>query len=133
MASFKPRDPTPISIIPEDVAAVFDEVDIEKTWDYLEKIFRLNKKKWKPAFEEMLLKSTREYSKVELFVRFGKKNFEPAINTLLFRGDHYPTWINLVRFIVKDKIKEAEQERGRIAKMYGRSSSYKIYNRNYQS
>lgn len=99
------------SIIPDDVKAVFDEVDIEKTWDYLEKTFRLNKPKWRRLFEEQYSTSSREFSKVELFVRFGKQHLEEPICKLLFRDSNYShTWLGLIRYIVRDKIAEKEKE-----------------------
>lgn len=54
----------PESIIPKEVEAVFDEMDIERTWDYLQEMFTLNKKAWKEHFEEEFRTSSREYSKV---------------------------------------------------------------------
>ena len=99
------------SIIPDDVKAVFDELDIEKTWDYLEKTFRLNKAKWKGLFEEHYSTSSREFSKMELFVRFGKQHLEEPICRLLFRDPNYShTWFGLIRYIVKEKIAEREKE-----------------------
>ncbi len=130
MASIR-HERTLISAIPKDVAEVMDELDIDKTWDYLEKTFRLNKTRWKKDFEDAYVKSTRAYSKLELFIRYGHQNIQPGLNIILFRKDNYPTWINMIRYIVADKIQKAEEERGRIAQEYGRNSGYKIHNRKY--
>lgn len=114
------------SIMPKELQAVFDEVDIEKTWDYLQKTFKLKKSKWKPLFEQEYLQTTREYNKVEVFARFGKKHLEMPINVLLFRDTAYPTWIGLLKFMVSDKLKAKEQEADYVKKVYGRDSRYKL-------
>jgi hypothetical protein len=95
-----------VGIIPNDIKAVFNEVDIEKTWDYLEKTFRLNKTKWKRLFEEEKLLPSN-LSKGERFIIFGKRHLEEPICKLLFRDvGKSQTWIGLIRYIVKDKIAE---------------------------
>jgi hypothetical protein len=99
-----------VSVIPEDIRIVFDEGDIELTWDYLEKVFHFNKKVWKPIFEEKYLRSTRELTKMEIFVRFGREHFEQAINVILGRVEGHPTWLKLIRYIVRDKIREKQKE-----------------------
>ena len=85
-----------VGIVPNDIKAVFDELDIEKTWDYLEKTFRLNKIKWKRLFEEERLLPSN-LSKGERFIIFGKRHLEEPICKLLFR-DHgkSQTWIGLM-------------------------------------
>ncbi|MFZ1809323.1 MAG: hypothetical protein WAU36_18965 [Cyclobacteriaceae bacterium] len=119
------------SILPKELQDVFDELDIEKTWVYLQKTFKLKTSKWKPLFDQEFKQTTREYNKVEVFARFGKKHLEKPINVLLFRGESYPTWIGLLKFIVADKLKQKEQEANHIKKVYGRDSSYKIHNPKY--
>lgn len=118
------RDQEPESIIPKDIQEVFDEVDIEKTWDYLEKTFHLNKTKWKGLFEEQYGKSSRQYNKVELFVRFGKEHLEEPICKIIYRDPFYSrTWMALIRFIVKHKIAEKEKEAAADKAKYGVSSN----------
>ena len=126
-----PGNRTPSSIIPREIAAVFDELDIDRTWDYLEKTFHLNKKKWKADFEQAYVKATREISKVELFVRYGREKIQPLLNQLLFRDPKHPTWFMLIRYIVKDKIKKEMDRQDMIMNEYGRNSAYKTYNRKY--
>jgi hypothetical protein len=130
--SARRRDAESVSIIPRDIQDLFDEVDIERTWDYLEKTFKLNKKLWKAKFEDEYKVSSREFSKVELFVRFGKEHFEFSICQLIFRNPVYDhTWLKICRYIVKDKIEERKKEEESVRKEYGRSSSYKRTNRQY--
>ena len=126
-----PQHQNPPSVVPRDIAEVFEETDMEKVWDYLEKTFHVNKKKWKANFDGEFRKSTRDVTRIELFARFGRKHFEPALNKLLCREERHPTWFLLLRFIVVDKIKRVEEERGKVAKMYGRQSGYKIHNPRY--
>lgn len=125
----KPREI--ISLMPKELQEVFDEVDIETTWDYLQKTFKLKKSKWKPRFELEFIQTTREYSKVELFARFGKKHLEKPINVLLFRDESHPTWFRLMKYIVADKLKQKEEEANHIKNSYGRDSRYKINNPKY--
>ena len=99
------------SIMPLEIRQVFDETDIEKTWDYLHTTFRLNKAKWKADFEEEFRKSSRQYSKEELFIRFGKQHFEEPICILIYRkAFHSNTWMDLIKYIVRDKIMEKKRE-----------------------
>jgi hypothetical protein len=94
------------SIIPNDIKAVFNDVDIDKTWDYLEKTFRLNKKQWKRLFEEEKLLPSK-LSNAERFIIFGQRHLAEPICKLLFRDYlRSETWIGLIRYIVKDKIAE---------------------------
>lgn len=114
------RDPDSISEIPEDISKVFVETDIEKVWLVLEKTFRVNIRWWKDKFEEHFRKSTHEFSKEELFVRFGKKHLEPPLNILLARKEMTPTWLNIIRYVVRDKIREKEREADAIRNYYKR-------------
>lgn len=101
----------PASLMPKEVEAVFEETDIERTWNYLHDNFKLNKKDWKKRFEEEFTVSSREFSKMELFVRFGKEHFESAICVLLNRDPYYShTWIKLITYMVRDKVEEKRKE-----------------------
>jgi hypothetical protein len=108
----------PESIIPEDVRRSFDETDIKKTWDYLAKMFHLNVKFWKADFERKFNVSSREINKMEFFVRYGKENFEPALNVILGRNVYHQTWMNLIRFVVKDKIVRLAGDRVNLRNYY---------------
>ncbi|GHN01577.1 hypothetical protein WSM22_30660 [Cytophagales bacterium WSM2-2] len=112
------NDARNVSNIPEDVAKVFEDTDIDKVWLVLEKTFHVNVKEWKQRFNEEYNSSSRKFSKRELFVRFGKAKFEAALNHLLARKELTPTWINLVRYVVMSKIKAKQKEDHAIRNYY---------------
>jgi hypothetical protein len=85
------------------VKEAFDREDIEKVWDYLGKKFGFNIARWKKEFEDSFLVSRRDRSIQDQFMEFGKKKIEPILNDILYRKK-YPTWINLLAFLLKDKI-----------------------------
>lgn len=109
-----------VSDIPDDIRQVFGETDIEKVWVLLEKTFRVNVRWWKNKFEEHFRKSTRDFSKEELFVRFGKERLEPSLNIILARKELTPTWLNIIRYVVRDKIREKQREADAIKNYYKR-------------
>jgi len=76
----------PDSLIPPDVLQAFDENDIPKVWNLLGKVFHLNVKHWKLTFEYELGKASRDVTKMEVFYRFCKTNFEKPINVLRGNG-----------------------------------------------
>lgn len=99
------------SIMPNELREVFEEEDIEKTWEYLYLTFHLNTKNWKEHYQNYLQESPRGLTKMEVFARFGRANFEKAIDHILCRNKMYSdTWFNLMKFIVKDKLKEKRKE-----------------------
>lgn len=99
------------SIMPYELRIVFDETDIKKTWEYLHLTFRFNIEKWEALYYQRLRESPRGLSKMEVFARFGRDHFEKAINHILYRDNlHSDTWFNLLKFIVKDKLKEKKKE-----------------------
>lgn len=122
---------TPDSLIPKDVREVFDETDIDKVWTYLKDTFHLNVSRWKQAFEREYRQSSRSMSKMEVFVRFGQKHWLKAFNVILAREELHPTWIDLLRYIVKDKIEAKHRESTENMKVYGRDSHYKVTNTKY--
>lgn len=115
-----------ISAMPEDVRLVFDEGDIRLVWDYLEETFKVNVKMWRQQFEDEFRTSSREFSKEELFVRFGLAHFEKPLNYLLYRSEGHQTWIGLIRFIVKEKIAEKQKERDELRNFYTNKKSYAV-------
>lgn len=99
------------SIMPSELREVFEEEDIERTWEYLHSTFHFNISKWKEEYKNYLLQSPRGISKMEAFARFGRTNFQKAIDYILKRNlDYSETWFNLMKFIVKDKLKEKRKE-----------------------
>lgn len=100
---------TPVT--PEDIRLVFDEMDIELTWDFMEKLFYLKKAEWRGLFEAVYAKSPRDITKMELFARFGLKHLKEPINKILFRHpDYEATWFEIQRHVVKHKLKERKKE-----------------------
>jgi hypothetical protein len=85
------------------VKQAFDQEDIEKVWDYLGKKFGFNIPGWKKDFQDSFAISRRDRSIQDQFMEFGKKKIEPILNDILFRKK-YPTWINLLAFLLKNKI-----------------------------
>jgi hypothetical protein len=98
------------TIMPYELRAVFDEQDIEKTWTYLYDTFHFNIKKWKERYAIELENSPRVLTKMEVFARFGKANFERAIEHILVREAHSHTWFRLMQYIVKEKLTEKKKE-----------------------
>jgi len=90
------------SIIPEDIQKNFDESDIEKTWMYLERTFKVNVKEWKKVYEEEYrYKGT---TRIEFFVRFLRNKFEHPICQLTYRDpQNTHAWLHIIRYIVKIK------------------------------
>jgi hypothetical protein len=99
------------AIVVKYVKEVIGPKDIEKVWTYLGTKFGFNVPAWKKEFEGVLLLSRRDRSFEDQFMEFGKKQIEPILNDILLRRN-YPTWINLLAFILKDKI-EAQRNRDR--------------------
>jgi len=93
------------------VKEAFDRNDIEKVWAYLGKKFGFNIPAWKKDFENSLAISRRDRSVQVQFMEFGKRRIEPILNDVLCRKN-FPTWINLLAFLLEDKVR-ALQERDR--------------------
>lgn len=98
------------TIMPYELRAVFDEQDIEKTWTYLYDTFHFNIKKWKELYAIELENSPRVLTKMEVFARFGKANFERVLEHILVRQAHSQTWFRLMQYIVRDKLREKKKE-----------------------
>ncbi len=89
--------------LPRDVENSFEEVHIQKIWNVLEEKFSFNIKGWKEDFNKYLLNQSREISERQAFIEFGLKKIQPLLNGILKRTDYHPTWINLMRWVVKSK------------------------------
>lgn len=109
------------SILPPELEHVFDEYNIELTWNFLEKVFHLNKPKWKAFFEEEFKKSSRDISKQELFVRFGRVYFEEPLSKIVYRGVSSGLWFEVLKHVVKDKLKEKQRESNSNRRYYSRN------------
>ena len=89
--------------LPRDVENTFEEGHIQKVWNVLEEKFSFNVKGWKEDFSKYLISQSREISERQAFMEFGLKKIQPLLNSILRRTDYHPTWINLMRWIVKSK------------------------------
>ena len=92
---------------------VFEETDIDKVWNELERRFHFNVKAWKKEFDVVLSNHDRFKDPQEVFLEYGKINIEPLLNTILKRN-RYPTWINFVTYVLHEKI----EKRKIVAKAY---------------
>ena len=90
--------------LPRDVENSFEEAHIQKIWNVLEEKFSFNIKGWKEDFNKYLANQSREISERQAFIEFGLKKIQPLLNGILKRTDYHPTWINLMRWIIKNKI-----------------------------
>ena len=88
---------------------VFEVKDIDKVWNELERRFHFNVRAWKKEFEVIASNSDRFKDLQEVFLAYGKMNIEPLLNIILKRHRH-PTWINLVTYVLKDKIAERKKQ-----------------------
>ena len=91
----------PLSV--QYIREVFEVSDIDKVWNELEGRFHFNLKGWKKEFEVVANNSERFKDLQEVFLEYGKMNIEPLLNIILKRH-RYPTWINLVTYVLKDNI-----------------------------
>jgi hypothetical protein len=89
--------------LPRDVDNAFEENHIQKVWNVLEDKFSFNTKVWKEDFNKYLISQSREVSERQAFMEFGLKKIQPLLNGILRRTDYHPTWINLMRWVVKSK------------------------------
>jgi hypothetical protein len=85
---------------------LLDEAHIKEIWNELHVRFGFNLKEWKPRFDQYVVKQTRETSVMSCFYRFGHDHINPVLNEILCRQRLYPTFTNLVRFVIsKSKLK----------------------------
>ncbi|HTE32227.1 MAG TPA: hypothetical protein VK666_17725 [Chryseolinea sp.] len=108
----------PISV--QYVKDVFEVEDIEKVWALLKEKFHFNVNAWKKEFEHELRTAPRFTSTQEVFMIFGKKRIEPILNEVLKR-QRYPTWINLLSFVLKDKINLCKQRDNTYKERFGKT------------
>lgn len=92
------------AVIVKYVKEALDSDDIEKVWTYLGQKFNFNVPAWKKDFENSLSTSKNEKSVQVQFMEFGKRRIEPILNDVLCRKAS-PTWINLLAFLLEDKIR----------------------------
>jgi hypothetical protein len=83
----------------------FSEHHISKVWNELHERFGFNLKYWKAQFEEDLKRVSRSDSIESAFYQFGCVRINPLINQILGRTSGYPTFQNLIEYIVTGKKK----------------------------
>ena len=91
----------PLSV--QYIREVFEVEDIDKVWNELERRFHFNIKAWKKEFEVVATNHARFKDLQEVFLEYGKVKIEPLLNVILKRHKQ-PTWINLITYVLKDKI-----------------------------
>ncbi|MEJ1240883.1 hypothetical protein WBG78_22245 [Chryseolinea sp. T2] len=89
------------------IREVLTTEDFDKVWLLLEEKFSMNVAAWKESFEKAARTRGRFTSREEAFLLFGKQKIEPLLNDLLFRR-RVPTWIYLLRYVLRDKLKARE-------------------------
>ena len=79
-----------------------EEYHITLIWGELKERFGFDIKKWKQhKFPQFLRKQPRGVSEIDAFYRFGNDFINPLLNDILGRPPAYPTFNNLVNYIVK--------------------------------
>ncbi|MGC3943640.1 MAG: hypothetical protein QM762_03725 [Chryseolinea sp.] len=94
------------------IREVLTTEDFDKVWNLLEEKFSMNIVAWKESFERTERTRGRFTSREEAFLIFGKQKIEPLLNDLLFRR-RVPTWIYLLRYVLRDKLKVQEMRAAR--------------------
>jgi hypothetical protein len=93
------------------IREVLTSEDFDKVWHVLEAVFSMNIAAWKESFAQAERTRGRFTSREEAFLIFGKQRIEPLLNDLLYRK-RVPTWIYLLRYVLRDKL-AAREERTR--------------------
>ena len=104
----------------KDVENVITQGDLEEIWKHLKKTFGLNVSLYQQDFLKRSELLNGKESHPELIIEYGITVIQPALNKMLQRDSDYPTWINLLRFLLKDKLAENPEQRN-----YYRSGAWK--------
>lgn len=91
--------------------------DFDKVWAVLKEKFSMNTVAWKEYFAHAERTRGRFTSREEAFLLFGKQRIEPLLNDLLFRKQ-VPTWIYLLRYVLRDKLAERTRRERYIRRFY---------------
>ena len=89
---------------------VIELSDVEKVWDHLEKIFRLDVDFHKTEFRKFRDGLNSSQTIRESFISYGETKINPVLNEILQRERNYPTWVNLLRFLLKEKLAETPEQ-----------------------
>ena len=79
---------------------LLDEAHIKEIWNELHERFGFNLNEWRVKFDQYVVKQTRETSVMSCFYRFGYDYINPVLNEILCRQRLYPTFTNLVKFVI---------------------------------
>lgn len=79
------------------------EYHISIVWNELHNRFGFDIKKWKARFEDYRKKNQRINSKLSAFNHFGYEEINPVLNKILCRNDLYPTFNNLIQYVMKSR------------------------------
>jgi hypothetical protein len=94
----------------KDLEDVIDQHDLEKIWRHLEKIFALDVRVYQQEFKQHLTLQGNE-CRPQLIIEYGEFVIQPVLNKMLRRDSDYPTWINMLRFLFKEKLAENSELR----------------------
>ena len=94
----------------KDVKDIIEAADLKIIWQHLEKTFGLDVDVYQHQFRIYVLTYSRGLNVAECFVEFGTNVIEPVLNDILHRDAAYPTWNNLLRFLLKDKLAENSEQ-----------------------
>ena len=103
-----------------DVEDVINQNDLDNVWDHLKKTFGLNVSLYKQDFIKRSELLNGNAIQPKLIVEYGTTVIQPVLNKMLQRDIDYPTWINLLRFLLKEKLAENPEQRN-----YYRSGAWK--------
>ena len=89
--------------LPREVESEFTEYHINLVWNELRDRFGFDIKKWKAKFAAYVQKHPRYDSVLSAFNHFGFDEINPVLNKILCRNDLFPTFNNLVKYVVKSR------------------------------
>ena len=87
----------------QKVQQEFQDYHITLVWMELRNRFGFDVKKWKTRFALYTQNHPRYDSTVSAFNHFGFDEINPVLNKILCRNEMYPTFNNLVEYIVKKR------------------------------
>jgi hypothetical protein len=81
----------------------FQEMHILIVWDELRLRFGFDLKAWKNDFSSFLASQPRNTTETDAFIQFGNRRINPVLNSILRRNELYPTFNNLILYVVRQK------------------------------
>jgi hypothetical protein len=95
--------------IPKDILERFEEGDIFKVWETLDKVFHLNLKYWQKQFRIAYAESSVSTPREETFYRFLKANLEKPLNIIRGNNEYEAIIDKIFRYVVRDKTGKSKQ------------------------